>query len=129
MMRHRPDVSAFDGVSMFEGYDERMLAPLARHADRLAVTPGVTLAHEGRRAHEVLVILSGEVVVARGGVEVERLGAGAVIGASEELAGTAHGATVVAGAGVSALAITGPAFRWAVRSLPDFAVPTGAAAG
>ena len=41
-----------------------------------------------------------------------------MIGAREELTGEAHEATVVAGAGVSALVITGPAFRWAVQSLP-----------
>lgn len=120
MLRHHPDLSAFAGVALFDGYDENALAPLAMHADRLAVTPGVTLARQGHRSHEVLVILSGDVAVLRDGVEVNRLGAGAVIGAREELAGTAHGVTLVAGAGVAALAITGPAFRWAARSLPDF---------
>jgi CRP-like cAMP-binding protein len=129
MLRHRPDLSAFAGVTLFDRYDERSLAPLAAHADRLAVTPGVTLAHQGHRSHEVVVILSGDVAVSRDGVEVERLGPGAVIGAREELAGDAHDATVVAGSGVAALAITGPAFRWAVRSLPDFAAVAGAGSG
>ncbi len=120
MLRHRTDVSAFDGVSIFDRYDERTLAPLARHVDRVAVMPGVALTHEGHRSHEVLVILSGDVVVARGGVEVDRVGPGAVIGAAEELAGVAHDATYLAGSGVAALALTGAAFRWAVQSLPDF---------
>ena len=40
------------------------------------------------------------------------------IGAREELAGEPHPVTVVAGSAVSALVLTGAAFRWAVQSLP-----------
>ena len=125
MLRHRPDVSAFDGVALFDRYDGRALAPLARHADRLAVTPGATLAREGHHAHEVLVIVSGEVIVSRGGRRIDQLGPGSVIGAREEVAGTAHDATYVAGAGVAALVLTGPAFRWAVHSLAGLAPKLG----
>lgn len=128
MLRHRTDLSAFDGVTLFDGYDGRTLAPLARHADRVAVMPGASLTREGHRSHEVLVILSGDVVVARGGVEVDRVGRGAVIGAAEELSGIAHDTTYMAGSGVAVLAITGAAFRWAVQSLPDFGFATGGVA-
>jgi CRP-like cAMP-binding protein len=129
MLRHRPDVSAFAGVPMFEGFDADVLAPLAPYADRLAVTPGVTLAPEGRHTHEVLVIVSGEVIVTRDGVAVDRIGPGAVIGADEELAGTAHDATYVAGAGVAALVLRGSAFRWAAQSLAGFVPTPSTAAG
>lgn len=123
MLRHRPDLSAFAGVPLFAGYRDRQLAPLARHADRLAVTPGTALAHEGHRPHEVLVILTGEAVVVRGGVEVGRLGPGTVVGAREELSGAPHATSVVAATGLSALVLPGRAFRWAARSLPGFAAP------
>jgi CRP-like cAMP-binding protein len=114
----RPDVSAFSGVPLFAGYERRRLAPLARRVDRLVVMPGATLARAGRRPHEVVVVIRGDVVVDRAGVEVGRLGPGAVIGAAEELDGTAHDATFVAATGVEALVFTGRAFRWAVGSLP-----------
>jgi CRP-like cAMP-binding protein len=118
MWRHRPDVSAFAGIDLFDGYPDRALAPLARHADRLVVAPGGTLAREGRHAHEVVVIVTGEVIVVRDGVEIGRLGPGGVVGAAEEVTGAAHDATYVARTAVSALVLTGPAFRWAVDSLP-----------
>lgn len=126
MARHRPDVSVFAGVRLFDGYPGRQLAPLARHADRLVVTPGTPLAREGSHAHEVVVILAGEAVVVRNGLEVARLGPGDVVGAREELAGVPHDATVLAGQGLSALVLTGAAFRWAVRALPGFEVAAAA---
>jgi CRP/FNR family transcriptional regulator, cyclic AMP receptor protein len=126
MARHRADVAVFAGVPLFDGYPGRQLAPLARHADRLVVTPGTPLAREGARSHQVVTILTGEAVVLRGGREIGRLGPGSVVGAGDELAGTPHRATVVAGSGLSALVLTGPAFRWAVRTLPGFAVPAAA---
>jgi CRP-like cAMP-binding protein len=125
MLRHRVDLSAFDGVALFERYDADMLAPLAPHADRLAVTPGVMLAREGHRAREVLVIVSGEVTVWRSDRLVDRLGPGAVIGAHEETAGTPHDASYVAGSGVVALALPGPSFRWAVQTLTGLAPDLG----
>lgn len=128
MLRHHPDTSAFAGVALFERYDGHALAPLARHADRLVVAPGVTLAHEGRHAHEVVVIVSGEVTVSRHGQPVGRLGPGSVIGAREEMEGAAHDATYVAGSGVAALVLAGPSFRWAVQSLTGLGPRLGLAA-
>src|SRR5690606_16873613 len=104
MLRHRIDLSAFDGVTPFAPYDGRALGPLAPHVDRLAVMPGVALASEGRRAREVLFIIAGEVLVLRDGEQIDRLGPGAIIGARQEVSGTPHDATYVAGTGVAALA-------------------------
>jgi CRP-like cAMP-binding protein len=118
MRRPRPDVSTFAGAVPFAGYGAHELSPLAPHADRLVVLPGATLAEAGRRPHEVLVLLAGEAFVSGGPDNGAALAPGAVIGAREELSGASHKATVVAGAGVSALVLTGAAFRWAVQSLP-----------
>lgn len=121
MPGQRADLSAFAGVPLFAGHDRRWLAPLAPHVDRLALAPGATVALEGRRHHEVVVVVAGEVAVTRDGREVGRLGPGAVIGGREEVEGTAHTATCLAGDGVEVLVLTGPAFRWARQSLPGFA--------
>lgn len=128
MLRHRADLSAFDGVAAFAPYDGRALAPLAPHVDRLAVMPGVALASEGRRAREVLFIVAGEVLVLRGGEQIDRLGPGAIIGARQEVSGTPHDATYVAGTGVAALAVPARSFRWALRSLEGFSSEVGAVA-
>lgn len=120
LRRSGPDVSVFTDIALFDGYGRRRLAPLARHVDRLVVAPGARLAEAGRRPHEVVLILEGEALVRRAGVEVGRLGAGAAIGAAEEADGTPHDADMVAETAVSALLITGQAFRWALRMLPAF---------
>ncbi len=125
-MRHGPDVSDLAATPLFADFDPAELAPIAPHVDRLVVLPGATVAEEGRHPHEVVVIVSGEVSELRDGIEAARRGAGTVIGAREELDGTAHGATVVACTAVDALVITGAAYRWAVQSLPGFTAPRGA---
>lgn len=120
LRRRQPDVSAFADVPLFAGYDARDLAPLAAHADRLTVMPGATLAHAGRRAHEVVVLVSGRAEVVGGHGDGRPVGPGAVIGAAEELSGRPHETTVVAAEAVAALVLTGPAFRWAALELPGF---------
>jgi CRP-like cAMP-binding protein len=107
--RARPAV--LDDLRPLAADDERVLAALARHADQVVVLPGVELAREGRRPHEVLAIRSGEVAVHRGGVEVGRLGPGDVIGAAEELAGDAHDRTYIAATAVRVVVLTGRAYR------------------
>jgi CRP-like cAMP-binding protein len=116
----RTGLSVFEGIELFDGFDGRALASLARHTDQLVLTPGVTVARQGCRSHEVVVVLSGEVEVSRDGTTLGTLGSGAVIGACEELSGQAHDVTLVAGAGVTALVIAGPAFRWAARAIDGF---------
>ena len=130
-MRPRPDVSDLVCTPLFAGYAPRELVPLVPHVDRLVVLPGATLAAEGRHPHEVLVILSGEVAEAgehRDRADVGPFGPGSVIGAREELDGTAHATTLVARTAVDTLVITGAAFRWAVQSLPGFSAHRDAAA-
>ena len=127
-MRHRPDVSDLAGVPLFADYGPEELAPLAPHVDRLILLPGATIAEAGRHPHEVVVVLSGEVGEQRDGSDEPVLGAGSVIGASEELEGTAHATTLVARTAVDTLVITGAAFRWAVQSLPGFSADRGAVA-
>jgi CRP/FNR family cyclic AMP-dependent transcriptional regulator len=126
LRRPRSDVSLLRASRLFDGYSRRQLAPLVPHTDRLAVVPGAGLARAGRRPHQVVVLVAGEAVVRRSGVEVCRLGPGAAIGAVEEATATAHEHDVVAATPVSALVIEGRAFRWAAQVLPGF---TGRFAG
>lgn len=118
LRRSRPDVSALAGVALFDGYGRRRLAALALHVDRVTIAPGASLARAGRRAHEVVVVLSGEAIVRRAGVEVARVGPGAAVGAVETPTAAAHEHDVVAVTPVSALVIEGRAFRSAVQTLP-----------
>lgn len=128
MSARRADTSVFAGVAGFGRHRGRALQPLVRHADRIVLLPGVTIAREGSRSHEVVVVLSGSVEVTRAGHRVDELGRGAVIGGSEELEAVAHRATYVAGSGVEALVLTGAAFRWAVQVLPGLGHDLGLSA-
>ena len=117
MSRSRPDVSVLRAAAPFAAYDDRALAPLAAHADRLDPRPGTPLARAGEHAREVVIVVDGDaVVMGRGGVE--RLGPGAWLGAREVLGGAAHGDTVVAGDGLRVVVLPAPAFRWAAQMLP-----------
>jgi len=117
MSRSRPDVSVLRAAAPFAAYDERALAPLAAHADRLDPRPGTPLARAGQHAREVVVVVEGDAIVMhRGGVE--RLGPGSWVGAREVVSGDAHGETVVAGDGLRVVVLPAPAFRWATQMLP-----------
>jgi CRP-like cAMP-binding protein len=121
-MRSRPDHSPLAGVAAFDPYDARTLAPLTRHADRLTVPAGTTVARRGRPAREVVAVLSGEVLVMTE-AGVARCGPGAWVGAAEVRARTPHDATVVAGTDLDVLVLTAPAFRWATQVLPGLLTP------
>lgn len=128
MSARRADTSVFEGVAGFARHRGRALQPLVRHADRVVLLPGVTIAREGARSREVVVVLSGTVEVRRAGRQVGELGRGAVIGGREELGAVAHRATFLAGSGVEALVLTGAAFRWAVQVLPGLGADLGLSA-
>jgi CRP-like cAMP-binding protein len=76
---------------------------------------------EGHRARELVVVVSGALLATRGGRPVEALGPGTLIGDEEVLADRAHDRTLVALEGVEVLVLNGPAYRWAVQTLPGLA--------
>lgn len=122
LARSRPDTSVLRTAPPFTRYDDRALAPLARHADRLDLPAGVALARRGERAREAAVVVAGEAIVIGGG-GVARLGPGEWVGAREALAGTAHATTVVAGDGLRVVVLPAPALRWASQILPGLLPP------
>jgi CRP-like cAMP-binding protein len=119
--RRRPDVAVLADVPPFDRYARTSLAPLIPHADRLRVTDGTVVAREGHRARQLVIVLSGAVLATRGGRPVGALGPGTWIGAEEVLADRAHDSTLVAAEGLEVLVLNGPAFRWAVQTLPGLA--------
>jgi CRP-like cAMP-binding protein len=127
MSRSRPDVSVLRAAEPFAAYDERALAPLAAHADRLDPRPGTPLARAGEHAREVVIVVEGDAVVMHHG-GIQRLGPGSWVGAREVMDGDAHGDTVVAGDGLRVVVLPAPAFRWAAQMLPglrDRVAPEG----
>ncbi len=116
--RRRADPSVLLGVAPFDRYRRRALAPLAAHADRLRVTSGTVVAREGHLVREMVIVLSGALLATRGRRPVGAFGPGTAVGGAELLAGGVHQATLVAGEGLEVLVLTGPAYRYAVQTLP-----------
>ena len=119
--RRRPDVALLAEVPPFDRYAHTSLAPLIPHADRLRIADGTVVVREGQRARELVIVMAGALLATRAGRPVGALGPGTWIGAQELVAGGAHDCTLVAAEGLDALVLNGPAYRWAVQTLPGLA--------
>jgi hypothetical protein len=112
--RHRrTDLSVVLGVPSFRDGDPRLLAPMARHSDRLRLPPGRTLVRAGETARELIAIVAGEAIMLRPDGTVARLGAGDEIGGEEVVRNERHAATVIAASAVDVVVVNSPAVRWA----------------
>jgi CRP-like cAMP-binding protein len=120
-MIRQPDVQRLASVAPFDRYPGRRLRRLAAHADRVRVPEGTVLAREGGLVHEMVVVVTGEVVASRHDGGERRLGTGARIGADELVTGSRHPETVVAGSELEVLVVNGPAYRGAAQTLPGLA--------
>jgi CRP-like cAMP-binding protein len=119
--RRRPDVSVLAEVPPFDRFAHTSLAPLVPHADRLRLAEGAIVAREGHRARELVIVVAGALLATRHGRPVEALGPGTWIGGDELLADRAHDCTLVALEGVEVVVLNGPAYRWAIQTLPGLA--------
>ncbi len=119
--RRRPDVAVLAEVPPFDRYAHTSLAPLVPHADRLRVADGTVVVREGHRARQLVIVVAGALLATRGRRLVGALGPGTWIGAEELLADRAHDCTLVAAEDLEVLVLNGPAYRWAVQTLPGLA--------
>lgn len=119
--RRRPDVTLLAEVPPFDRYARTSLAPLIPHADRLRIADGTVVIREGQCARQLVIVVAGALLATRAGRPVGALGPGMWVGAQELLAGSAHDCTLVAAEGLEVLVLNGPAYRWAVQTLPGLA--------
>jgi CRP-like cAMP-binding protein len=119
--RRRPDVALLAEVPPFDRYARTSLAPLIPHADRLRIADGTVVIRESHRAKELVIVVAGALLATRAGRPVGALGPGTWVGAQELLASRAHDCTLVAAEGLEVLVLNGPAYRWAVQTLPGLA--------
>lgn len=119
--RRRPDVTLLAEVPPFDRYARTSLAPLIPHADRLRIADGTVVIREGHRARELVIVMAGALLATRAGRPVGALGPGTWVGAQELLASRAHDCTLIAAEGLEVLVLNGPAYRWAVQTLPGLA--------
>jgi CRP-like cAMP-binding protein len=119
--RRRPDVTVLAEVPPFDRYARTSLAPLIPHADRLRVADGTVVVREGRRARQLVIVVAGALLATRGGRPVGALGPGTWIGGEELLTDGTYDCTLVAAEDLEVLVLNGPAYRWAIQTLPGLA--------
>ena len=67
-------------VSLFSGCSKRELQHIAKAGDVITMTDGTTIVDQGQMGREAFVILSGSVLVRRGGRKITTLAEGDVVG-------------------------------------------------
>jgi CRP/FNR family cyclic AMP-dependent transcriptional regulator len=121
MANRRDHLEQLSAVPLFRSSSKRELEKIARAADEVTVEAGRVLVTEGEIGRECYVIVSGEAVVSRDGVEIARLGAGQPIGELAVLDGGRRTATVVAATDLDLLVIGQREFSALLSEVPGLA--------
>ncbi len=105
-------------MDLLRPLDPPDLERVARRVEQRTLRTGDLLCTQGQPGDEVFLVLDGELVVVRDGLEVNRCGSGAVIGELAVLSPAPRSATVMADGDATVLALSGVAFRDLLRSQP-----------
>jgi len=117
-MSRNPKVERLRKIPLFAHCSKRELAGLARLVDELELPEGQTLAREGERGKEFLVLADGIADVASGGAVVNRLGPGDFFGEISLVTGEPRTATVTTRSPSRLLIFSAPAFRSLLHDAP-----------
>lgn len=121
---HRINASSADllaTVPMFRGCTRNELRSLDRATTRVDHGAGHVLCREGAVGRELVILLDGEAVVERGGVEIAVLGPGDFIGEMALLDGGPRTATVTARTAISTLVLLPQEFWQVIDDVPPIA--------
>ncbi|HEY5662689.1 MAG TPA: cyclic nucleotide-binding domain-containing protein [Ilumatobacter sp.] len=105
-------------VSLFADLDDDDLDMVARCATQLDYPAGKVLMIEGATAHEMFVVVEGEVEVTREGEHIADLGPGSFVGEMSLLTHTRRNSTVTTKTSASVLHVDGRGFTGILREVP-----------
>ncbi len=108
-------------VPLFADLDDKELDVVARCATQLDYPAGKVLMTEGGSAHEMFVVIEGEVEVTREGEHIADLGPGAFAGEMALLTHTHRNSTVTTKTTASVLHLDGRGFAGILRDVPSIA--------
>src|SRR2546423_2519729 len=121
-MRHnQAATNQLKAISLFSACTAKELEHIAQATTRLQFDAGQTLAREGERGHELLVIVEGKARVTIGGRDIATLGAGDFFGEISLLDGGDRTATVVADTNLVAEVIGQREFATLIADSPRLA--------
>jgi CRP/FNR family cyclic AMP-dependent transcriptional regulator len=105
-------------IPLFAGLGKKERREVARQADEVDVEAGRHLVREGEFAYEFFAIEEGTVEVRRGDQLLAELGPGDFFGEMGVIENVTRNASVTATTPLTAVVLTGPAFRYLERELP-----------
>lgn len=118
MLRKNAKIEMLKRVPLFATCSKQQLTGIAAIADEFGQRQGATLAKQGDRGREFMVLIEGTADVVRGRKKLASLGPGAFFGEMALLADEPRMASVVATSPVRALVITDRAFARLLREDP-----------
>jgi len=109
--------------ALFDSFAPEARADLATFFEPVSSAAGEFAVREGDRERDMYVILEGEALVERGGVEVDRLGGGDHFGELSLIASRPRAASVRAVTPLSLLRLTPASLRRLTKERPELVVP------
>jgi CRP-like cAMP-binding protein len=117
-MSKNPKVEKLRRIPLFEHCSKRELAGLAALVDELELAEGKTVAREGQRGKEFIVLIDGIADVETGGEVVNQLGPGDFFGEISLVTGGPRTATVTTRSRSKLFVFNAPAFRSLLHDAP-----------
>ncbi|HET9200331.1 MAG TPA: cyclic nucleotide-binding domain-containing protein [Dehalococcoidia bacterium] len=111
-------IDAIKKVPLFKGADQNQLQLIAMQADEVQVQPGMSLATQGGKGNELMIVLEGAAEVTRDGKHLADLGAGDFFGEISLLDGGPRTATVTASSPMRTLVIRRENFQSIQETTP-----------
>jgi CRP/FNR family cyclic AMP-dependent transcriptional regulator len=115
------DEARLRAIPLFAGLSKKERRSVAQQADEVDIEAGRKLVREGEFAYEFFAIEEGTAEVKRGDQFLDELGPGDFFGEMGLIGNAPRSATVVATSPMTAIVMTGSAFRQIDRELPAVA--------
>jgi CRP/FNR family transcriptional regulator, cyclic AMP receptor protein len=115
------DEARLESIPLFAGLSRKERRGVAQRADEVDIDAGREIVREGEFAYEFFAIEEGTAEVRRGEQYLAELGPGDFFGEMGLIEKAPRNASVIARSPVTAVVMTGPAFRQIDRELPKVA--------
>jgi CRP-like cAMP-binding protein len=115
------DESRLESIPLFEGLSRKERRAVAQRADEVDIDAGREIVREGETPYEFFAIEEGTAEVKRGDQHLADLGPGDFFGEMGVMENAPRNASVTASSPVTAVVMTGSAFRQVGRELPEVA--------